>query len=282
MTVRRFLLYTPILLIIFLLQSYFWIPTFDQQPRGNPHRLIEYINASIGDASLLNPILSADASSGDQTGDDCPVVVADEDCDTRKRPFVFVHGTYGSGDNIANVAMLFGSNGYCQDRFVAIEYNSLDFENEARTDQITAKIDDLVDKILEETGADKVELAGHSQGTGHCKSYLSDPDRAAKVAHYINYSGSGEVPAGIPTLALSSDNDGRGAGPAFPPESPDVLDVNIGEEDHFAVAASRDAFIETWKFLYGEEPEYTTIQCGQDPGTPVDTLLTSVPRSYPQ
>jgi ABC-type transport system substrate-binding protein len=64
MTVRRFLLYTPILLIIFLLQSYFWIPTFDQQSRGNPHRLNEYINASIGDASLLNPILSADASSG--------------------------------------------------------------------------------------------------------------------------------------------------------------------------------------------------------------------------
>ncbi len=63
MTVRRFLLYTPILLILFLLQSYFWIPTFDQQTRGNPHRLNEYINASIGDASILNPILSADASS---------------------------------------------------------------------------------------------------------------------------------------------------------------------------------------------------------------------------
>ena len=65
MTVRRFLLYTPILLILFLLQSYFWIPTFDQQSRGNPHRLNEYINASIGDASLLNPILSADASSSE-------------------------------------------------------------------------------------------------------------------------------------------------------------------------------------------------------------------------
>ena len=63
MTVRRFLLFTPILLIIFLLQSYFWIPTFDQQSRGNPDRLNGYINASIGDASLLNPILSADSAS---------------------------------------------------------------------------------------------------------------------------------------------------------------------------------------------------------------------------
>ena len=65
MTVRRFLLFTPILLIFFLLQSYFWIPTFDQQSRGNPDRLSEFINASIGDASLLNPILSADSASSE-------------------------------------------------------------------------------------------------------------------------------------------------------------------------------------------------------------------------
>lgn len=65
MTVRRFLLFTPILLIVFLLQSYFWIPTFDQQSRGNPDRLSEFINASIGDASLLNPILSADSASSE-------------------------------------------------------------------------------------------------------------------------------------------------------------------------------------------------------------------------
>lgn len=201
--------------------------------------------------------------SGISEDDDCRVVVADEDCDTSKRPFVFVHGTYGSGDNIANVAMLFGSNGYCQDRFVAIEYNSLDFENVNRNDQIAERIDELVDKVLAETGADKVELAGHSQGTGHCTYYLGDPERAAKVAHYINYSGGREVPAGIPTLALSSDNDLGGNGPTFPPESPDITQVNIGEEDHFAVAASRDAFVATWKFLYDEEPEYTSIQCGQ-------------------
>jgi ABC-type transport system substrate-binding protein len=65
MSVRRFLLFTPILLIVFLLQSYFWIPTFDQQSRGNPDRLTEFINASIGDASLLNPVLSADSASSE-------------------------------------------------------------------------------------------------------------------------------------------------------------------------------------------------------------------------
>jgi len=138
----------------------------------------------------------------DVTTDECPVIVADADCDTSKRPIVFVHGTFGSGDNIANVAMLFGSNGYCQDRFLAVEYNSLGGNP-------IADLDALIDKVLAETGADKVELAGHSQGTMHCGTYMSDPARAAKVAHYINYSGR-TAPDGIPTLSISSNNENAG------------------------------------------------------------------------
>lgn len=65
MTIRRVLIFTPIFVIIFLLQSYIWVPTYEQQTRGNPNRLIEYIAASIGDASILNPILSADSASSD-------------------------------------------------------------------------------------------------------------------------------------------------------------------------------------------------------------------------
>ncbi len=63
MTVKRILIIAPLLLILFLFQSYFWVPTYDQQTRGNPERLNEYITASIGDASMLNPILSADTAS---------------------------------------------------------------------------------------------------------------------------------------------------------------------------------------------------------------------------
>ena len=63
MTIKRILIFAPTLLIIFLLQSYFWVPTYEQQTKGNPQRLNEYITASIGDASLLNPILSADSAS---------------------------------------------------------------------------------------------------------------------------------------------------------------------------------------------------------------------------
>jgi len=65
MTIRKILIITPILVILFLLQSYFWVPTYEQQSRGNPNRLNEYIAGSIGDASILNPILSADSASSD-------------------------------------------------------------------------------------------------------------------------------------------------------------------------------------------------------------------------
>jgi ABC-type transport system substrate-binding protein len=68
MTVRKILIFLPILIILFLLQSYLWVPTYEEQTRGNPKRLNDYIRGSIGDASILNPILHADSASGDITG----------------------------------------------------------------------------------------------------------------------------------------------------------------------------------------------------------------------
>lgn len=62
------LLVAPTLVSAFLLQSYFWVPTFDDQARGDPGRLTRYISASIADASILNPTLAADTASGEVTG----------------------------------------------------------------------------------------------------------------------------------------------------------------------------------------------------------------------
>ena len=162
----------------------------------------------------------------------CPVIVKDEDCNKDLLPVVFVHGTYGSGDNIANVAELFGSNGYCQDRFVAVEYNSL---GSSPTD-----LDTLIDSIRMKTGKDQVVLMGHSQGTAHCVNYLGDAAHAAKVAHYINLSGAGMVPNDVKTLSLSSMND-IGGSPHHAPNA--EKQVTFDEADHFAVAASKEAFV---------------------------------------
>jgi ABC-type transport system substrate-binding protein len=68
LTTKRLLIGLPIVVLLFLLQSYFWVPTYEEQTKGNPQRLEEYVTASIGDAQLLNPVLSADSASSDING----------------------------------------------------------------------------------------------------------------------------------------------------------------------------------------------------------------------
>ena len=63
MITKRLLIAAPVLVILLLLQSYFWVPSYDEQTRGNPDRLVHYITGSIGDANNLNPILSSDSAS---------------------------------------------------------------------------------------------------------------------------------------------------------------------------------------------------------------------------
>ncbi len=63
MRLKRFLILAPIVLILFLLQSYLWVPGYKSQTVDNPARSRQYIEASIGDAKILNPILFSDGSS---------------------------------------------------------------------------------------------------------------------------------------------------------------------------------------------------------------------------
>jgi pimeloyl-ACP methyl ester carboxylesterase len=185
----------------------------------------------------------------------CDAVVADDACDRSLRPIVFVHGTFGSATEISNTAQLFGSNGYCQDRFVAVEYNSLGGSPQAQ-------LEALVDRVLADTGFEQVDLAAHSQGTRHACTYLSDPARKAKVAHYLNISGACDG-AGVPTLSLSSMNDTGGA----PRHSSgdNVEQVTLEQEDHVALSGSKAAFSAMYEYLLGEPPTHTRVLCGQDP-----------------
>ncbi|MFQ6031222.1 MAG: ABC transporter substrate-binding protein, partial [Dehalococcoidia bacterium] len=63
MRVKQILILAPTLVSLFLMQSYFWVPTFEDQVKGDPGRLTRYIETSIGDASILNPTLAADSAS---------------------------------------------------------------------------------------------------------------------------------------------------------------------------------------------------------------------------
>jgi len=145
----------------------------------------------------------------------CTTIVKDEDCDTTLRPFVFVHGTYGSGDNFENVAALLASNGYCADHIVRVEYNSLGDSpgsdcTAPNMPQGCGKIDAVVTAILAKFPQfTQVDLAGHSQGTAHCGDYIGAGGvgaHADKVAHYINFSGVPNV-GNVQALSLSSQHD---------------------------------------------------------------------------
>ena len=67
MDIKRILIYLPLGLVLFLAQSFFWVPTYDKQAVGNPNRLVKYIHGSAADAEILNPILSADTTSSSIT-----------------------------------------------------------------------------------------------------------------------------------------------------------------------------------------------------------------------
>jgi len=64
-SVRLLLLAAPTLTSVLLLQSYFWVPTFENQSAADPGRLTRFISVSSGDASILNPTLSSDSASSE-------------------------------------------------------------------------------------------------------------------------------------------------------------------------------------------------------------------------
>jgi hypothetical protein len=221
---------------------------------------------------------------------DCPVIVSDCDCNKDWRPFVFVHGTYGFGANFAHVAQILGSNGYCQDRIVGVEYNSVNIAaitmGGGGTTNTDPLIDAAIDKVLATARDSKgnpftqVDLGGHSQGTFHCGSYLSDPTHAARVAHYLNFSGTPNIGT-VQTLSLSSMHDLGGrpnhatgasvctsdVGQPLMPPGCNVIQHTFKDQDHFAVAASNDSAIQVFTYLTGNAPKYTSVQCGDDPVT---------------
>ena len=64
MLIKRLLLFIPLLVTVLLLQSYYWVPTFSDQIKGSERRLGQYLQGSIGDAQILNPVLYTDVPSG--------------------------------------------------------------------------------------------------------------------------------------------------------------------------------------------------------------------------
>lgn len=172
---------------------------------------------------------------------------------TPVRPVIFVHGFTGSGAQFETQAMRFASNGYPSNLVDVVEYDST--LASTTIPQVWTELDHKIDALLQQSGADKVDLAGHSMGTGVLQGYLnSSPARAARVAHYANLDGApaSSLPGGVPTVAVWG-------------EGHNALSItgatNVYEPDHshVQVATSAETFAAMYKFFTGHSPRTTDV-----------------------
>jgi pimeloyl-ACP methyl ester carboxylesterase len=171
-------------------------------------------------------------------------------------PVIFVHGFAGSGAQFESQAMRFESNGYPANYIYVYEYDtSAGLSPQFPPSELLDDIERFISSVLKDTGADKVDVLGHSLGTKVMQTYLnSSPERAAKVAHYVNIDGmpSTELPGGVPTLALWADRNP----PGFPVggEVVGATNITISNVTHVECATCPQSFVEIYKFLTGKSP----------------------------
>jgi hypothetical protein len=184
-------------------------------------------------------------------------VNVDAGADKSFRPIVFVHGFAGAGDQYEHPAKLFASNGYPPTWINNYDYNS------TGPDGGSEPLDRYIDAVRARTGFDKVDLVGHSRGTAVSQAYLSDPKRAAKVAHYANIGGRpANNVGGVPTLVVGSKGD-KLAGPGAAREG--AKHVVLEKPDHIAVATGTEAFEHVFAFFNdGKKPRALEIKPQDD------------------
>jgi pimeloyl-ACP methyl ester carboxylesterase len=166
-------------------------------------------------------------------------------CDPSKTPIVFVHGFLGSGDTYATQLQRFISNGYCNNQLYVFDWNSIGARGNT-----SAQLDSLINVVIKKTGADKINLVGHSAGGGIGYNYLNDSLRASKVAHYVHIgSGKNTKPAGkngdVPTMNIFSTDDKVAKGGAIP----GAVNIQQSGNDHYQVATSEASFYSMYSFF---------------------------------
>ncbi|MFN0015111.1 MAG: alpha/beta fold hydrolase [Saprospiraceae bacterium] len=174
---------------------------------------------------------------------------AQPDC-AAHRPIVFVHGFLASGDTWSNFVQQFREAGYCPERLFVFDWNTLDGTIDHKTN-----LDVAIDSLLARTGADRVDLVGHSAGGGMSYLYLIDSAHAAKVARFVqigslNQNQPAGPTGGIPTMNLWAENDKIMRGK----DMPGTTNILLPGLDHYQVATCRASFEAVYRFLNDTPP----------------------------
>ncbi|WP_374754079.1 esterase/lipase family protein [Streptomyces sp. SM12] len=101
--------------------------------------------------------------------------------DDHPRPVVLVHGTLGNKtSNWLGLAPYLANRGYC---VFSLDYGKLPlvpvFHGLGPIEDSAGELAEFVDRVLDTTGADEVDLVGHSQGGMMPRYYLKHHDDAA-------------------------------------------------------------------------------------------------------
>lgn len=174
------------------------------------------------------------------------------------RPVIFVHGGAGSGAQFETQAQRLTSNGYRTSLIAVHEYDSTFGLN--TMEQVWEGLDALIADMLEQSGADQVDLLGHSLGTTVSQGYLtSSPERAGTVAHYVNIDGrtASAPPGGVPTLAVWGEGD----------QSRQIVGARnyyAPHQSHVQVATAAETFAQFYEFFTGRQPQTTEVSRDRD------------------
>lgn len=139
--------------------------------------------------------------------------------DAHPEPVVLVHGTGGARQtNWAVYAPLLANEGYCVYSLTYGNFPDLPWPLDAiggmtPIDTGTAQIAAFVDRVLASTGAAKVDLVGHSQGTVQANNYVKFFGGADKVAKIVSLAppwqgtyGNDQISAGRFLRSLGVDD----------------------------------------------------------------------------
>lgn len=134
-----------------------------------------------------------------------------------RNPVIFVHGWSGGGYNWGGMTSAFSSAGYPSSHLHAISYDTYQ-SNETTAKQFAA----VVDKVLAQTGASKVDVVTHSMGGLNTRWYikflggdakvddwvsLGGPNHGTQMANFCPSVSCGDMRAGSPFLTKLNSGD---------------------------------------------------------------------------
>lgn len=140
---------------------------------------------------LASASLAGAATPGPEPGDGTPPTGANDwNCKpsaAHPRPVVLVHGLFATAaENWSYVSPRLATAGYCVFALTYGERPDFTYVGGVLPMQESAKeLDTFVDRVLEATGAAKIDLVGHSEGTVMPQWWLKFLGGAAVTNHYV-------------------------------------------------------------------------------------------------